>query len=136
MKEIWRKTPNLWGLPFLRLLLTAAVFVNWHKKNYCRVSRKALAICRRSAVEIITVSEPTVKRRIKTVISCRFQVSCHLKILASVYSVNTEFKSAYGFKFIKWWSETACDKKMAVVYLVFLLVNRAVREFRNISIPF
>ena len=72
-----------------------AIFVNWHKENYCSVSGKTLKIFKNlSVVKIITVSESTVRRKIKTVISCGFQISCHFMILAFVYSVITELKSA------------------------------------------
>ena len=66
-------------------------------------------------VKIITVSEPTVRRKIKTVISCGFQISCHFMILAFVYSVITELKSALGFTFRNLRSNTASNKKIAMV---------------------
>ena len=34
---------------------------------------------------------------------------------AFVYSVITEFESAYGFTFTNLWSDTASNKKMAVL---------------------
>ena len=91
MKKVCRKASSLRGIPFVRFLITVAMFVNWHKENYCSVSGKTLKICR-SVVKIITVSEPTVRRKKKTVISCGFQISCHFMILAFVYSVITELR--------------------------------------------
>ena len=70
-----------------------------HKKDYYGVSRKILTICSRNAVEIITVSEPTVRRRIKNKDCYLLLLSIIMSFEAFVYSVITEFESAYGFTF-------------------------------------
>ena len=132
MKKACRKAPSLWGIPFVRLQITVAIFVNWHKENYCSVSGKTLKICRRSVVKIINVSEPTVRRKIKTVISCGFQISCHFMILAFVYSVITELKSARVLR-SETYEVTLLVIKRWLWYksLAFLLVNQSWESISN-----